>query len=130
MGEVWLSNVFAPKPGNRKVALIRGAGPLDLAVIQHTCALYGRPWFKSVDAARAAMLKERSGGPDGNINLKRSIDLSLLPPCKKALLQHIKHANFQVGIWKAASIPQPSTATTSRWTWVEDGCWKTPANVV
>ena len=80
---------------------------LDEDLEQFTCAMYGRGRFKSVDAARAAILKEKCGGQDGNINLSRNVDLSQLPPCQKALHQHIRRANYQVGIWKAADIPQP-----------------------
>ena len=80
---------------------------LDEDLEQFTCAMYGRGRFKSVDAARAAILKEKCGGQDGNTNLSRNVDLSQLPPCQKALHQHIRRANYQVGIWKAADIPQP-----------------------
>ena len=60
-----------------------------------------------MDAACAAILKEKCGGPDGDINLSRNVDLSQLPPCQKALHQHIRRANYQVGIWKTADIPRP-----------------------
>ena len=80
---------------------------LDKDLEQFTCAMYDRGRFKSVDAARAAILKEKCGGQDGNINLSRNVDISKLPPCQKALHQHIRRANYQVGIWKAADIPQP-----------------------
>ena len=74
---------------------------------QFTCAMYGRGRFSSVDAARAAILKEKCGGADENINLSRNVDLSQLLPCQKALHQHIRRANYQVSIWKAADTPQP-----------------------
>jgi len=49
---------------------------LDEELEQFTCAMYGRGRFTSVDAARAAILKEKCGGPDGNINLSRHLGLS------------------------------------------------------
>ena len=33
--------------------------------------------------------------------------MSLLPPCKKSLIQHIKRVNHQVGIWKRANDANP-----------------------
>ena len=69
--------------------------------------MYGRGRFKSVDAARAVILKEKYSDPDGNINLSRDVDLNQLPLCQKALHQHIRRDNYQVGIWKAADIPRP-----------------------
>ena len=82
-------------------------GRLDEDLQQFTCAMYGKRRFKSVNAARVATLKEKCGGPGGNINLSRNVDLSQFPPCQKALNQHIRRVNFQVGIWKSADIPQP-----------------------
>ena len=95
---------------------------LDEDLEQFTCAMYGRGRFKSVDAARAAILKEKCGGQDGNINLSRNVDLSQLPPCQKALHQHIRRADYQVGIWKAADIPQlrvPQPTGGHGWTTVD-----------
>ena len=43
---------------------------------QFTCTMYVRARFKSVDAARAAILKEKHGNPGGNINLSRNVDFS------------------------------------------------------
>ena len=42
---------------------------LDEEVEQFTCAMYGRGQFKSVDAAHTAILTEKCGGPDGDINV-------------------------------------------------------------
>lgn len=74
---------------------------------EFTCAMYGKPRYASVDALRFTALKDKCGGPDSHINFDRNIDLSKLPPCREALRQHIRRVNFQVGIWKAANIPQP-----------------------
>jgi len=71
-------------------------------------------------AARTANMKGICGGLDGNINLTRNIDRrSLFPPCQKALLEHIRRANYQVGIWKAADIPRarvPQATDEHGWT--------------
>lgn len=72
-----------------------------------TCVMYGRAGFSSVDAARAAILREKCGGTDGNIILTRNVDLSQLPPCQEALHQHLRRVNYQVGIWRAAHLPTP-----------------------
>ena len=65
----------------------------------------GRGMYKSVNAARLAMLREKCGGTDG-INLSQNVDLCQFPPCQKALQQHIRHTNYQTFIWKAAD-PRP-----------------------
>ena len=80
---------------------------------QFACAMYGRGCLKSVDGARAAILKEKYGNLDGSINLSRNIDFNLVPPCSKALLKHIRRANYQAGIWKAADIPRPREPQTT-----------------
>ena len=62
-----------------------------------TCAIYGRPRFKSVDTLRFTLIKEKSG--DGNeLQIGRNIDLATLPPCRAALQQHIRRVNYQVAI--------------------------------
>ena len=60
----------------------------------------------SVDAAHAAILKEKSGDPNGVILLNLNVDLSLLLPCQKTLNQHSGRTYYQAGISKAASKPQ------------------------
>ena len=55
--------------------------------------------------------------------MSRTVDLGQLPPCQKALHQHIRRANYQVGIWKAAHVPQPRIpqATDGHgWTTIDD----------
>ena len=33
--------------------------------------------------------------------------MATLPPCKKALVEHIRRVNYQIAIWKNAHIAQP-----------------------
>ena len=42
---------------------------------------------------------------DGTINVKKKIELCSLPPCRKALIQHIRRANFQMAIWRRTDTP-------------------------
>ena len=53
-------------------------------------------------------MQQKCGGQEGVINIDRNIDLSLLPPCRKDLLQHIRLANYQIAIWKRAHLPKPT----------------------
>ena len=55
---------------------------------------------KSVDAARAEILREKCGNPNGAIIWNTNVDLSLFPPCQKTLHvgKHIRRAYYQVGI--------------------------------
>ena len=62
---------------------------------EFTTAMYGRGMYKSVNAARLAMLREKCGGTDG-ISLSRYFDLGQFPPCQKALQQHIRCTNYQI----------------------------------
>ena len=40
------------------------------------------------------------------IDLSRNVDLGQFPPCLNALQQHIRRANYQTCIWKAADKPR------------------------
>ena len=67
--------------------------------------MYGRVMYKSVNAARLDMLRVKCGDTDG-IDLSRNVDLGQFPPCLNALQQHIRRANYQTCIWKAADKPR------------------------
>ena len=79
---------------------------------EFTCRLYGvGPRVKQVDVAREIKVKNICGS---NIDLRPglSIDLSIFPPCRRILAQHIKRVNFKVSIWRRAldnfpDIPSP-----------------------
>ena len=58
-----------------------------------TSAFYGQSRFSYVDEPRFKNKCENKAA-----DASRSIDPALLPPCIKALGQHIKRANFQKGI--------------------------------
>ena len=78
-----------------------------------TCGTLGRG-TSHLDAAGAAMLKEKCGGLYGNIWVSK------LPHDQKALHQHIIRANYQVNISKVADVHRPRVPQ------VTDGCtWTT-----
>ena len=61
---------------------------------------------------------------DGTINVKKKIELCSLPPCRKALIQHIRRANFQMAIWRRADTPlieSPKPTDGHRWRADDDG---------
>ena len=63
------------------------------------CRLYGvGPRVKQVGVAREIKVKNICGS---NVDLRPGlfIDLSIFPPCRRILAQHIKRVNFQVSIW-------------------------------
>ena len=72
---------------------------------EFTCVLYGRKKFTSVDKLRYALIKEKCGSEDGFVKLRKNVDLSTLPPCSRALLQHIRRANYQMCINRNAHVP-------------------------
>ena len=79
---------------------------------EFTCHLYGQPRLSSIDSARLHLLKKKCDS-NGNLDPSRNIDIANLPPCSNTLKQHIRRANYQVGIWKKAldnfpEIPDPS----------------------
>ena len=45
--------------------------------------------------------------PDGRLDPSKKIDMGTLTPCQKCLYQHIRRANYQIGIWKQAHIAEP-----------------------
>ena len=57
---------------------------------EFTCALYGCKRFTSVNKLRFTIIKEKCTTTDGNIKINHSIDMSQLPPCSRALVQHIR----------------------------------------
>ena len=101
---------------------------------EFTCAMYGRRQFKDVNVLRYMLIKERCGLHDGSINLNTNIDRSNLPPCRRALTQHILRANFQMAIWRRAAtsvVDMPEPTDGHGWThhegnmvplWFEGSC--------
>ncbi|KAH3891900.1 hypothetical protein DPMN_016010 [Dreissena polymorpha] len=75
-------------------------GELDI----FTCLLYGNARTDSVYKLRFLWIKEVC---DDSPNASKNVDLSVLPPCKQCLLQHIRRVNYQVGIRKKSHIPDP-----------------------
>ena len=87
---------------------------------EFTCAIYGQNRLSSVDELRVNKFKQKCDGKATDAS--RNIDLALLPPCKKALEQHIKRVNYQVGIWKRSHESKPEIPHPRSHGWVdEDG---------
>ncbi len=77
---------------------------------EFTCALYGCPRLKCVNEVRYCKIKAKCD--DDNLRKLHNVDLGLLPPCRRSLIQHVNRVNYQVAIWKRAheafpEIPQP-----------------------
>ena len=70
-----------------------------------TCTIYGKSRSHSIDEVRSTLIKERCHNKDGTINVKKKVELCSLPPCRKALIQHIRRANYQMAIWRRADTP-------------------------
>lgn len=89
---------------------------------QFTCAIYCQNTkISDINEVRLTRLnvlctKEGRSAP-GNV------DMSLLPPCRKSLMQHIERVNHQVGIWKRADIAKPDIPRTTDhgWTMTAEG---------
>ncbi|KAH3750039.1 hypothetical protein DPMN_184555 [Dreissena polymorpha] len=64
--------------------------------------MYGNARTDSVDKFRFLKTKEVC---DDSPNASKNVDLSVLPPCKQCLLQHIRRVNYQVGTWKRSHMP-------------------------
>ena len=64
-----------------------------------TCEKYGYPRLSSVDLIRATMIKKMVGDGAAITHYKK-INLSMLPPCRRSLLPHIKRVNYRVAQWK------------------------------
>jgi len=89
---------FATCPGNKR----------RLLNISDLAREYGQEMFITLMYRHAfTHCDTTSAYKGGSINLGQNVDLSQLPPCQKALHQHIRHANYEVGIWEAANIPRP-----------------------
>ena len=58
----------------------------------------------------------------GNIKLNHNIDMSLLPPCSRALEQHVRRANYQMALWRRSHVhifDPPSPTAGHGWHLVE-----------
>ena len=66
--------------------------------------LYGNRKILDIDDLREVNLMEKCGN---ELNSSGNIDIGSLPPCKCSLLQHVRRANYKVGIWRRAHLPKP-----------------------
>ena len=63
--------------------------------------MYGKSRSRSLDEVRSTLIKEKCNCKGGGIN----VHLCSLPPCRKALLQHIRRTTYQLVIWRRADNP-------------------------
>ena len=66
---------------------------------EYVCKLYGEKRCLDVNQARRKIFWRSLK------NKKKIIDLSLLPPCRRSLIYHIRRANYLCFIWRQAAIP-------------------------
>ena len=72
------------------------------------CSLYGRPGNDNVNKVRYDIFKQKFKVRSSSlVSTLIGTDLSLLPPCQKALQMHILRANYQTLIWKRANEAYP-----------------------
>ena len=72
---------------------------------EFTYIVYGKSRSHSKYEVCSTLIKERCHNKDGTINVKKKVELCSLPPCRKALIQHIRRANYQMAIWRRADTP-------------------------
>ena len=53
------------------------------------------------------MFQSKCGRPGQSLDSKKNIDLSVLPPSRVCLQEHIRRVNYQIAIWKRAHITRP-----------------------
>ncbi|CAB4035539.1 Hypothetical predicted protein, partial [Paramuricea clavata] len=87
------------------------------------------PLFKQIERYTVIMYDKLS--PLSDINLtrmelfcKNGRTMDKLPPTQDALLQHVRRAVFQAGIWTVSDQPQPHVPSPGQFSWSEDnGKW-------
>ena len=73
-----------------------------------TCALYGKPRFKSVNELRFHLLKAKCGSEDKIAN-NTHVGISNMLPCSDSLREHVR----RVAIWKRAHVTKPDAPNAS-----------------
>ena len=74
------------------------------------CLLYGK-MMNDVDELRYQLFYAKGG----------KVDPSALPPCKSTLVLHIKRANYQAGVWRRATVPNPEIPSPDQHGWEIEG---------
>ena len=85
------------------------------------CYLYGKPKYTSTSKLWYNLVRQKYL-VKGQCPLSSlaGFDISLLPPCKEALKNHILRANYQSMIWKQADNAQPDIPDPVGYGWVQD----------
>ena len=113
IGKVKPINVLQKNPQFRNTLATLGETweipeDLFLQLEAFTCLMYGGKHFTDVNEMRYSKLREKCcSSPGKTFDSSRNIDISVLPPCKKCLVQHIRRVNYQVCIWKRSHFATP-----------------------
>lgn len=97
---------------------------IDDSTLKHlerfVCLMYGHTSSNDVNKVRATIVRQRfTPGDDRPMSHRRGLDLSQLPPCRNALVKHIKRANYQAMIWRQASQARPDLPSPDENGWVQ-----------
>ena len=97
---------------------------IDDSTLKHlerfVCLMYGHTSSNDVNKVRATIVRQRfTPGDDRPMSHRRGLDLSQLPPCRNALVKHIKRANYQAMIWRQASQTRPDLPSPDENGWVQ-----------
>ena len=71
-----------------------------------TCDLYKYGHTTGINKLREKMYKAKAKPKVSVLSQDEGVDLSLLPPCRRSLLMHIKRANYQCLSWMNAGTAQ------------------------
>ena len=80
------------------------------------CAVYGNSRMKDVNLVRFMTIDEICGHKDQKAPLS-NLDMSSLPPCKRALEQQMLRVNYQVATWKRSHISNPDIPEPANHGW-------------
>ena len=81
---------------------------LFLQLEEFTCSMYKpRSSNLTVDDLRYEIVLKKCCGKENQLNLKKSVEWSSLPPPRACLKEHLKRVNCQEAIWKQFHIFKP-----------------------
>ena len=77
-------------------------------VQRYVCLMYRKTGFEDVDEARYEIFLEKyKPRSDGRLSCSGKMDASLMPPCKKVLVEKVKRAHLIARRWTSAPYPCP-----------------------
>lgn len=79
---------------------------------EFVCCLYSNKDYTNINKLRFDLFSHKySPTTASKLPNNQGVDLSLLPPCKTSLENHIRRVNYQCYIWNHAHVAHPSTPT-------------------